>query len=104
MRPMELVCLILLLQVLPTPFADITTDLPLPDGNDVWTLEVLSRGGLDGRGDGDIRISSDRTLECSQKKMACEKQVTRETVDQLSRMISSLSSSMWDNSAVGICY
>jgi hypothetical protein len=34
-------------------------DVPLPDGDGAWVLQVVSRGGLTGRGAGDVVVISD---------------------------------------------
>ena len=104
MRATDLVvCLYLMLQVLPYPFADVNTDPSLPNGNDVWTLQVLSRGGLDGRGEGNILVNSEGALNCSRKTKDCAKNVNQEIIGGLSRIITSLKPPMWSNSSLGQC-
>jgi hypothetical protein len=44
---------------LPPVFMGSILDVPLPDGDGAWVLQVISRGGLTGRGAGDVVVISD---------------------------------------------
>jgi len=46
----------------------VTTQLPqlaLPDGNSAWLVQVVTSGGLMGKGGGDFAISSEGRIVCS---------------------------------------
>jgi hypothetical protein len=44
---------------LPPVFMGSVQLIPLPDGDGAWVLQVISRGGLTGRGAGDVVVISD---------------------------------------------
>jgi hypothetical protein len=44
---------------LPPVFIGSVHAIPLPDGDGAWVLQVVSRGGLTGRGAGDVVVISD---------------------------------------------
>jgi hypothetical protein len=47
---------------LPPVFMGSVHAIPLPDGDGAWVLQIVSRGGLTGRGAGDVVVISDGRL------------------------------------------
>jgi len=47
---------------LPAVFMGSVQAIPLPDGDGAWVLQIVSRGGLTGRGAGDVVVVSDGRL------------------------------------------
>jgi len=44
--------------------------MAIPDGNDMWVVQVVTSGGLLGAGSGDVAISSEGKIVCS-REMRC---------------------------------
>src|ERR1700722_7114770 len=78
-----------------------TTPPILPAGDGAWILQVVTRGGLDGQGKGDLWITSKGELNCSRKEMSCASEVTKKTADDLSGKISSLTPVVWSSPGAG---
>lgn len=47
---------------LPPVFMGSVHAIPLPEGDGAWVLQIVSRGGITGRGAGDVVVISDGRL------------------------------------------
>ena len=74
-----------------------TSLLPLPEGNGGWVLQVVTRGGLDGQGKGDLWITSKGELNCSRKEMSCAREVAKKTADVLTQGIRAVTPAIWNS-------
>ena len=50
------------------------TELTLPDGENAWTVHVVTTGGLFGNVSQDLTIASDGKIECAMPQTPCPKQ------------------------------
>src|SRR5262245_53959510 len=83
----------------PAQFRDVKAKLDLPDGDNAWVIQIVSRGGFTGLGRGDMVLRSDGKLTCSSKQVRCENKLKIESLDPLNPLIQSAGSLNWGNSA-----
>jgi len=69
----------------------------LPGGAGAWVLQITTHGGFEGRGGGDLLMSSTGRLRCSRKEMSCPEKLTSKTVVALSRIIATIKQPYWIN-------
>jgi hypothetical protein len=96
---------ILLLQANPKPLP--FPDLPnpdLPEGKQSWVLQIVTRGGLDGKGKGDILVDSSGKVTCSKKEMDCVETLSTARLQEFADAIAGIAAASWEKSAMGSCY
>jgi hypothetical protein len=88
---------------LPPVFTGVAQPIEPPGQTGAWVLQVISRGGLDGRGTGDLTIKSDgtATLVTPVKGAAS---IHPDTLVSLNQRIRSVATPRWAvSSRLGIC-
>lgn len=75
----------------------------LPDGDGAWVLQVVSRGGLDGRGRADLAITSQGNVTCSSTETPCAKNLASSALQSLVERIGIATRSPWSGSNLGLC-
>jgi hypothetical protein len=68
---------------------------PVPEGEGAWTIRVTTSGGLTGRGRGNVTLTSQRALTCSQTLRACDNLLAADKFQPVARLVSSFSPSKW---------
>jgi hypothetical protein len=76
---------------LPPVFMGSVHAIPLPDGDGAWVLQVISRGGLTGRGAGDVIVISDGRVA----RLNGDTAVQLERLGPLAQRIRRTSASQW---------
>jgi len=85
----------------PPVFMGTVQAIPLPDGDGAWVLQVVSRGGLTGRGAGDVVVISDGRVSGLSGATAPPR---REVFASLSERIERTPPSLWTlGSRLGRC-
>jgi hypothetical protein len=78
---------------LPPVFMGSVHAIPLPDGDGAWVLQIVSRGGLTGRGMGDMVVVSDgRVRRPSASGM---ESIGRDAIGSLAQRIRRTTSAQW---------
>jgi len=78
---------------LPPVFMGSVHGIPLPEGDGAWVLQIVSRGGLTGRGTGDILVISDgRVRGPSASGM---ESIGRDAISSLARRIRRTTPAQW---------
>jgi hypothetical protein len=86
----------------PLPFPDLPNP-EFPEGKPDWVLQIVTSGGLDGRGRGDILINSLGKVTCSKKEMDCAEALSAPQARQFAGAIASIAPKSWGKSAIGNC-
>ncbi len=89
--------------VAPFPFMDVPADLTLPDGNDAWVVEVMTRGGFDGKGLGDYRVTSAGKLNRDYRGRLDEIIVKNESLQIFAEFIPPATKVEWGKYGFGTC-
>src|SRR5262245_505741 len=87
--------------VLPAVFIGSVQSIALPDRSGAWTLQIISRGGLTGRGAGDIVIVSDGSIRRTTGRG--EASLRSEELTSLTERIRATNFSQWHGSLLGTC-
>lgn len=74
-----------ILPILPPPIP--MTPLALPPGDNAWTVQIVSRGGLTGSGRGDLTVTSEGILTWSGADGSCYRKLTDEAMQSLARIV-----------------
>jgi hypothetical protein len=59
----------------------------LPPGDNVWLVQILSRGGFTGSGRGDLTLTSEGILTWSDANGSCGKKLTDEAMQALAKIV-----------------
>jgi hypothetical protein len=86
---------------IPIVLASAVRPLQPPDKPDAWVLQVISRGGFDGRGAGDLTITSDGAVSLSNAATAASP--PPDLLQSLRSYIQAAAPSSWTGSRLGIC-
>jgi hypothetical protein len=74
-----------------------------PEAN-AWVVQILSRGGLDGRGRGDLMVRSDGLMTWRAAGRVCESKLSAEAMESLTQVVRTVSGAGWVNYMRGHCY
>jgi hypothetical protein len=74
-----------------------------PEAN-AWAVQILSRGGLDGRGRGDLTVKSDGTLIWRAADGVCESKLSAEALESLTQVVRAVTGASWGSYARGHCH
>jgi hypothetical protein len=92
---------------LPPELKDAFKPVELPEGKDAWALQLITRGGLTGRGRGDVTVTSDNRVRCSPDGADClVKQRGTDPASlfaSLSQRVAAARPSKWKASAGAAC-
>jgi hypothetical protein len=72
----------------------------VPDGKDAWALQIITRGGITGRGRGDVTVTSDGSVSCT---TPCTFGQSAAALASLSQLIAAAKPSKWKSSVSGTC-
>lgn len=91
--------------VLNVPTGIVVQPITLPPGDNVWSVQIVSRGGLTGSGKGDLTLSSDGMLIWSSTEGSCSSKLSEEVVKGLEKVVLDANPSAFSNvrSATGVC-
>jgi hypothetical protein len=70
-------------------------EVPAGDGN--WTIQIVTTGGFDGRGKGNVTVSSFGKLLCSLTVRSCPDSLTTKTLQPLTQMLAAANPASWNN-------
>ena len=87
----------------PFPFNSIESELALPADGDSWTVEVVTRGGLDGRGMGDYRLTSLGKFSTSFRDITRDKNIEKNALENFKAFIPLSVKVAWGHSSLGTC-
>ena len=79
----------------PTFFADAINSVKVPEAENGWVVQVITRGGFNGAGRGDIAITSNGSVECNAPHTKCRNELTREALQGLTQFITRAKPSSW---------
>lgn len=88
---------------LPPELMDAFKPAELPEGKDSWALQIITRGGLAGGGRGDVVVTSDGRVSCSQQAAPCAVKPPGAALASLSRLVAAARPSKWKSSAGAAC-
>ena len=63
-----------------------------------WKIEIVTSGGLTGKGDGGISVSSDSQVSASSKVRSCQDKLSPEELQAVEKLISRASLDKWRKS------
>jgi hypothetical protein len=73
-----------------------------PEANS-WAVQIITRGGLDGRGKGDLTITSQGRLVWNEVKNQCNVKLGDDVLQMLTQTAFSVDASNWGRQTSGIC-
>lgn len=85
---------------LPPELKDAFQPVQLPEGKDAWALQIVTRGGLTGKGRGDVTVTSDGRVTCSPQNTPC---ALKQPDATLSQRVAAARPSKWRSAAGGSC-
>jgi hypothetical protein len=88
---------------LPPIFTGVTTDVGVPAGAAAWAVRIVTRGGLTGRGRGDVLITSDRRVTCDGGAPPCATTLSEASAAALGRLIAQVDPAAGSRSSLGVC-
>jgi hypothetical protein len=88
---------------LPPELRDAFKPVELPEGRDAWALQIVTRGGIAGRGRGDVTVTSDGRVTCAPATAPCALKQAGDPFPSLSRLVAAAKPSKWKNPATGAC-
>ena len=91
--------------VLNVPSGIVVQPITLPPGDNVWSVQIVSRGGFTGSGKGDLTMISDGMLYWSGTDGSCSSKLSQEVVQALEKVVLDANPSSFSNvrSATGVC-
>lgn len=83
----------------------LVTPIALPAGDNAWTVQIVSHGGLTGSGRGDLTLSSEGILYWNGADGGCSRKLTDDTMNALTEVVlaADLSVSYSQQSPLGFC-
>jgi hypothetical protein len=87
--------------VLPAVFMGSVQSIVPPDRSGAWTLQIISRGGLTGRGAGDVVVVSDGSVRRAADRGSSS--LRPEDLTSLTRRIRAANLSQWHGSLLDSC-
>lgn len=75
----------------------------LPEGEDSWAVQLITRGGFAGTGRGDVTITSDGGVRCSPPAMRCPDLRPGAALTSLSKLVAAARPSNWKRTAAVPC-
>jgi len=73
--------------VLNLPSVVTVQSIALPDGDNAWAVQIVSRGGLTGKGRGDLTLASDGRLYWNGADGGCSRKLNDETLATLGKVV-----------------
>jgi hypothetical protein len=61
--------------------------ISLPSGDNAWAVQIVSRGGIDGKGRGDVTLTSDGNLTWNGPDGSCNRTLPGETMSALTKVV-----------------
>jgi hypothetical protein len=74
-----------------------------PEAN-AWAVQIQSRGGLDGKGRGDLTVRSDGFMTWRAADGVCESKLSAEAMESLTQIVRAVSGAGWGSYSPGLCY
>ena len=88
----------------PLIFGDAPSPPALPDGDGAWVLQVVTRGGLSGRGKGTVTATSAGTVSCASGPTdACAVPSAPQFIKEIAMRIDGTMPSLWIGSTPSLC-
>ncbi|MBZ5535791.1 MAG: hypothetical protein LAO31_07540 [Acidobacteriia bacterium] len=87
----------------PAMFADAINSVKVPEAENGWVVQVITRGGFNGAGRGDIAITSKGVVNCTPPHAKCRNELTPEALQRLAQIVTRAKPSNWGGSTVGNC-
>src|SRR5262245_37030911 len=75
----------------------------LPAEEGTWVLQIITRGGLTGGGGGDITITSQGSVSCTQPHTTCVKNLSSDALQPLAQFVMAPQLAGWGRSSLSIC-
>ena len=91
--------------VLNIPSVVTVQPIALPAGDNAWAVQIVSRGGLDGSGRGDLTLASDGILYWKGADGGCSRKLSDETMNTLTKVVLAAEgpASATERSVSGMC-
>jgi len=89
---------------LPAELKDAYKPAELPEGRDSWVVQVVTRGGLTGRGRGDVTLKSDGLVSCSPTVFdPCADTLAPASLESLSKLVHAANPKEWRDRPGAVC-
>jgi len=87
---------------LPPEFGDFKP-AALPEGKDAWAVQIVTRGGISGRGRGEVTVTSDGRVSCGAQATPCAFNQSAAALASLSQLVAAAKPSKWKSPSGGNC-
>jgi hypothetical protein len=87
----------------PAMFAEAINSVKVPEQEKAWVVQVITRGGFDGAGKGEIAITSRGSVSCNPPHAQCSHELTPEALRGLMQMVTLAKPSAWSKPAISGC-
>lgn len=88
---------------IPAIFANAIKSVNVPEEEKAWVVQVITHGGVNGAGKGEIAITSKGSVSCNPPHAKCSNELTPEALQGLMQMVTLAKPSGWSGSAISSC-